>query len=159
RGSRASGNEAWANRNGKARLIHPLDVIALVTGRKCMREFTRSPRSALKAVRFCWESKPMSSKRRACVVVVSQLGLVALLALLQSADAAPQVRPAEKGGAIQAAPPAPKGPPTQPAPPNRSEAENEFTDAITLPTDRTVKKRLEAARDNYIRYEAWSDAA
>src|SRR5205823_13882499 len=100
----------------------------------------------------------------ACVLAMGHLVLVALLALLQSATAAPQVRPPERGGAIQAAPPPPppavKGAPVQAAPPATDPGpENEFTDAITLPTDRTVKKRLEAARDNYIQFEAWSDAA
>lgn len=96
----------------------------------------------------------MLSKRRACVVVLGELMLIGICALLQTASAAPQQQVAPK-------PPQPAPVPPLPAPPAgvASSPENEFTDAITLPTDRQVKKRLEAARDNYIKFEAWGEAA
>src|SRR5947209_2516789 len=37
--------------------------------------------------------------------------------------------------------------------------DGDFTDAVTLPTDRQVKKRLEAAQDDYIKNEAWAEAS
>jgi outer membrane protein assembly factor BamB len=92
----------------------------------------------------------MSSKRWACVAAVGHLGFLTVFALLQTAAAAPQQKAPP--------PPAPQG--AQPAAPAAAaDPDNEFTDAITLPTDRQVKKRLEAARDNYIKYEAWGEAA
>jgi outer membrane protein assembly factor BamB/tetratricopeptide (TPR) repeat protein len=119
----------------------------------------------------------MSIKRRACMVALGQCGLIALFvlgALIQApsptAVAADQQAGAKKAPAppkapatrIKPVPPAPfamKPLPGGPAPAvTTSDSDNEFTDAITLPTDRQVKKRLEAARDNYIKYEAWADA-
>jgi outer membrane protein assembly factor BamB/tetratricopeptide (TPR) repeat protein len=47
----------------------------------------------------------------------------------------------------------------QPAGPGNAPTDNELTDAITLPTDRQIKKRLEAAQDDYIKHEAWTEAA
>src|SRR5438309_2320455 len=123
--------------------------------RKCMREFSAGSRSAVSARlwkpgghRCRWGSTPMGSKRRACVIGVGYLGLAALLALLQTAGAAPQ-QPLPKPAAP--VPPAADSPTAEP--------DSQFTEAITLPTDRQVKKRLEAARDEYIQNEAWSEAA
>jgi outer membrane protein assembly factor BamB len=58
----------------------------------------------------------------------------------------------------------PQGAPLQPPPPGGAAApglaglENEFSDSITLPTDRQVKKRLEHAQDDYIKHEEWDKA-
>jgi outer membrane protein assembly factor BamB len=38
-------------------------------------------------------------------------------------------------------------------------ADGELEGALTLPTDRQTKKRLEAAQDDYIKHEAWKEAA
>ncbi|HLJ93661.1 MAG TPA: PQQ-binding-like beta-propeller repeat protein [Gemmataceae bacterium] len=84
--------------------------------------------------------------RRACVVAVAGFGGMALLAVLHTVHAAPQVLVP----AAQVQPAAPSAAP---------EPDREFTDAITLPTDRQVKKQLEAASEDYIQNEAWSEAA
>src|SRR5438128_2331056 len=109
-----------------------------------------------------WGNQPMSSKRRALILAVGQLGLLALLVLLQTATAAPQQAPPAKVPPGAALPPLPvqqNAGPQQATPIPAAGLENEFTDAITLPTDRQVKQRLVVARDDYIKNEAWSDAA
>ena len=75
----------------------------------------------------------MSSKRRALVLALSQLGLLALLTLLQTAAAAPQRGADPKAAALVQAAPVQAGAERAPSGP-----ENEFTDAITLPMDRTA---------------------
>jgi outer membrane protein assembly factor BamB len=72
---------------------------------------------------------------------------------------------APRGGAVMpAAPGQPLGPgapiPAPAGPPGFGpSSDSEFTDAITLPTDRQVKKRLEAAQDDYIKHESWAEAS
>jgi outer membrane protein assembly factor BamB len=151
----------------------------------------------------------MSIRSRACAVVLSSLGLLALLSPVQTASADPQQKaatakkadkdkaakdekkaddkkdkpakkeeakkdeaqkdevkkeaaaPAAGGNAVvqvqavpAVAPPAPPG--TAATPPN---PEDDLTDAITLPTDRKIKQRLELADVDYIGKKAWGDAA
>src|SRR3974377_1134043 len=43
-------------------------------------------------------------------------------------------------------------------PPNAPK-EGEFTDAISLPTDRQIRQRLEAAEGDYIKSESWAEAS
>src|SRR5207248_842808 len=43
--------------------------------------------------------------------------------------------------------------------PGAPQTGNEFTDAITLPTDRQIRNRLQAAQEDYIKNEAWSEAS
>jgi outer membrane protein assembly factor BamB len=88
----------------------------------------------------------MLSQQRASVM--GQWGVVILTGLLLLATAAAQQRALQIGA------------PGQPAVQTfTSASENEFTDAITLPTDRQVKERLKVAREEYIQNEAWSEAA
>jgi outer membrane protein assembly factor BamB len=89
----------------------------------------------------------MSMKCRAAVVGLNVLALFAFVAWLQPGGAKAQVKMA-----VQAVAPAPPG--AGPAAPG---GDGEFTDAITLPKDREVKQRLEAARD-YIAKEQWVEA-
>jgi outer membrane protein assembly factor BamB len=114
------------------------------------------------------------------------LGLSILIVILQAADAAQeqgakqadQAKGKNKAPAKQQAVPPkvvfpkvvnPNQPPVvfpaqriiggQFVPPGASAGQaNDLTDAITLPTDRTVKKRLEAAQDDYIKNESWAEA-
>jgi outer membrane protein assembly factor BamB len=159
----------------------------------------------------------MSITARACAVVLSSLGLLALLSPLPVASADPQQKaaeakktqkraaakeekkaddkktddkkaedkktddkkveattdkpaaeaaPAAAGGAVAApavqaatpaAPAAPGAPGAKPAP--ATNPEDDLTDAITLPTDRKIKKRLELADVDYIEKKAWGEAA
>jgi outer membrane protein assembly factor BamB len=93
----------------------------------------------------------MLFKRTACVVAVGQVGLVCL-ALLPLSIAAPQQQPNPPG---QPAPKAAPAPANGPLP----DPDSEYSDSITLPTDRQVKKQLEVAQEDYIKNEAWSEAA
>src|SRR5262245_8399544 len=103
----------------------------------------------------------MSSSRRTVAVLLSLGGLagLALLPTLGAApqQAAPQPVPAQPGGVIirgkAVLQPAPAG--IGPAAPG---GPSEFTDALTLPTDRDAKKRIDAAED-YIKEEAWGEAS
>jgi outer membrane protein assembly factor BamB len=84
----------------------------------------------------------MSSTHRASLLILA-VALLTALTFYQNSRGEPELAQAQ-----QPASPPPAGPPDQaPA----------AVDLITLPTDRTMQKRIEAARD-YIRAESWSDA-
>ncbi|MCI0461393.1 MAG: PQQ-binding-like beta-propeller repeat protein, partial [Gemmataceae bacterium] len=120
----------------------------------------------------------MLSKRRAVVVWLS-LGLLILvsacssLLLAQEGDTPRQANQAKPAVPGPGQPPRPAPAPPEPAAkilvpqlapavfgvaPGVPGRASEFTDAITLPTDRDLKKRLEAAEE-YIKEEAWGMAA
>jgi len=101
--------------------------------------------------------------------VLSYLGLFALIAIVQAAGPSSEMAAPtpESPQLVKQAVPAPAAPGPAPAflkgaPPagkdGNSSPEGEFTDAITLPTDRQVKKRLEVAQEDYIKSEAWTQA-
>ncbi len=83
-----------------------------------------------------------------CRLVVAALGTGALgvFICLPLLDAAPQQK------AKVAAPPAPQDAPKKPA--DTAKKDGEFTDALTLPTKREAKQRIEAT-DSYIQGEDW----
>src|SRR5690349_3626684 len=98
----------------------------------------------------------MSIMRRICAVLTG-LGSFAGLAVLQLATAEnclgkplPVPPPPAVGGAAAAPAPLPPGPEAGP--------EGEFTDAITLPTDRKAKRSIDLAED-FIKEEDWAGAA
>jgi outer membrane protein assembly factor BamB len=92
----------------------------------------------------------MSSVGRACWAFGKAVTLFVLIAALQSRDADGQVKSAvrrvPKTGASPAATP-------------QNQKLGDFTDAITLPTDRKIRLQLEAARDDYIKRERWAEAS
>jgi outer membrane protein assembly factor BamB len=93
----------------------------------------------------------MSSIGRSCGILARLACLLGLIILSGTTGAKGQVKtavPAPPGIKVKAAPPAPN-----------EQKHGELTDAITLPTDRQVRRQLEAARDDYIKGEDWANAA
>jgi outer membrane protein assembly factor BamB/tetratricopeptide (TPR) repeat protein len=88
--------------------------------------------------------------------VLRPLAFLAILFLLQSVTAdegGKQVAQVKK--AIRIAPPPVPGA----GPVSEEPAKEEFTDALTIPTDRKAKRRLQAAEDLIVHDKAWGDAA
>jgi outer membrane protein assembly factor BamB len=110
----------------------------------------------------------MSISQRTGVAVLRVLSLAGLLVFVQTSGPGWSQVPAQKAAPPQRGAPVGKAPaaarvavqPLGPVPaPGAQGQNNEFTDALTLPNDRKVKRQLEAARDDYIKGESWSEAS
>src|SRR5581483_207499 len=125
----------------------------------------------------------MSRIRRAGVALLTNISLVGLITLLQAADppaekpaAVKEVKeqqpaPAQAAGKVEAAPVLVGGGPQvgvkaaqvqmkvvqggRPVDVQTPAGSGELTDALTFPTNREIKKRLELAEEDYIKNEAW----
>src|SRR5713101_6311396 len=93
----------------------------------------------------------MSLTMRRTVVVLLGIGTLASLAFLEPALGQVMIK---RGGPVQIQVAQPGG--IQPGPGDPNEP-SEFGQAIQLPTDPGLKKRLSAARD-YIKEESWGEA-
>src|SRR5262249_8676912 len=92
-------------------------------------------------------AQPQGNKEEVKKAVIIGGGPVLGVKAAQPGKLAPQVVP---GGAILL----PQGNPS----PTASNPDNELTDAITLPTDREIRKRLEHAQEDYIQNKLWAEA-
>jgi outer membrane protein assembly factor BamB len=92
----------------------------------------------------------MTKMHRACSILLRSIILLACLFLLSKST--------PKGNAQAVAKQAVKaiGPIVVPA---NAAKEGEFTDAISLPTDRKVRQNLEAAEQDYIKSAQWAEAS
>jgi outer membrane protein assembly factor BamB/tetratricopeptide (TPR) repeat protein len=102
----------------------------------------------------------MASSNRAGSQLVGHLVLAAVLIALPAAGLAVdgQTVEVQKARAVQAAPAQAIGK-AMPVPPPPPTTEGQFTDAITLPSDRKIKKLLQLAEEDSIKNKAWSEAA
>jgi outer membrane protein assembly factor BamB len=87
----------------------------------------------------------MASLQRAGFSLIAFLLLAAVLIALPAAGEA-QVKVMKAAQPLGPLPPPPPG------------ADGQFTEAITLPSDRTIKKRLQMAEEDSIKSKAWSEA-